>query len=45
MLDAIEETHKSGFIHRDIKAVSLQAKLIFLVKLCLEQEWNQSVPR
>jgi serine/threonine protein kinase len=24
MLDAIEETHESGFIHKDIKAVSDQ---------------------
>ena len=36
MLDAIEEVHDRGFIHRDVKAVSLSIPHIIpdLVKLC-----------
>ena len=33
MLDAIEETHNTGFIHRDIKAVSILFQLIHLHSL------------
>lgn len=34
MLDAIEETHKSGFIHRDIKAVSIASSDLCSQILC-----------
>lgn len=46
MLDAIEETHKSGFIHRDIKAVSQEKfdNLFIIVQFCAQQKWNQSIP-
>lgn len=47
MLDAIEETHKSGFIHRDIKAVRFMKNwenlTLYLVQLRPFQERHKSL--
>lgn len=43
MLDAIEEVHDRGFIHRDVKAVNLTSLTLYSPTLCSLQTTSTSL--